>query len=346
MSLANLAWTASLVPPNILAVATRKHMAPETALLLLVLSLLRAVKRRWGGAEWAAAAAAAWLLFQRRAKVPKLPSGVRRAILVTGAASGIGLETAKLFHARGWFVGMYDLNLSALPAAAQAVGANVCTGQLDVCSQESCIAAVQDFVQKTGGRLDCLFNCAGLLKVCDFAAEPIENQLKQVEVNVVGVVRMTHAAHPSLKKTPGARVVTMASLASVIPAPRFTVYNMTKGAVAQMTESLQVEFDIDDDDIVATDVAVGFVRTPMVTGQSRIAEKEAAGKKTALTDSSTMVTADLVAQAVWRAAHGARGKIHYQADAAVGVIWRLAGLDRMLELGILQGFARNLGAVM
>lgn len=353
--------TATLVPPGILSLLTRERMAPETALLCAGAAVLVLRARRQGRAPpWAALAALAWLLLPRRPR--RAAREGRRAVLVTGGASGIGLATARLFHSRGWSVGIYDLNRSALqpaleslPAPAGGATADRWSGVLDVTDAGSCAAAVADFTARSGGRLDCLFNCAGLLEVCDFDVAPVERQLRQVSVNVCGVVRMTYAAHAALKATRGARVVTMASLASVLPTPHMAVYTATKGAVAQLTDSLEVEFA--KDDITCTDVAVGVVRTPMVEGAAAKARgtisdardaDAAARARTQLalmSDEHTQVTPELVAKTAWRAAHGAKGKTHYQTDAVAAVFWRLHGLDRLLDLGLLRWMMAALIAV-
>eukprot|EP01062_Namystynia_karyoxenos_P067808 TRINITY_DN6189_c0_g2_i1.p1 TRINITY_DN6189_c0_g2~~TRINITY_DN6189_c0_g2_i1.p1 ORF type:complete len:351 (+),score=96.50 TRINITY_DN6189_c0_g2_i1:161-1213(+) len=339
-ALTKICWKAVLLPPGLLALATRKHMSPEVAWYCAVLFACAArMWRRWGLKHWAAAVIAARLLLPRRARSPQLCGHERRSIFITGAASGIGLATAQLFHRRGWFVGLYDINAEALPAAVASLGpaeGRHCSGVVDVTDSGSCSRAVGKFIAAAGGRFDCLFNSAGLLNVCNFAEEPVEKQLPQVRVNVDGVIRMTHAAHAALKATPGSRVVTMASLASVAGAPSFAVYCGTKGAVAQLSDSLSNEYRRNGDDIAVTDVAVGFVTTPMVLNQAEIQRKQAQGRVSALSKEREMVTPDVVALTVWRAAHGAPGKVHYQTDAVVLLLWRLHGLDRLLGTNLLS----------
>ena len=151
----------------------------------------------------------AWSLYRRRCyqRLLHLPNlqDRQRCCLVTGAASGIGLATARLLLSQGWHVGAFDVNHAGLRAAfgpSSNIDSNSVTiGVLDVTDQSSCKKAIATFLGATGGHLDVLFNCAGLLAVGPFAELNLNRQLAQVRVNVEGVVQLTHIALPALKTT-------------------------------------------------------------------------------------------------------------------------------------------------
>ena len=81
----------------------------------------------------------------------------RKSIFITGAASGMGRETAKLFHGKGWFVGAYDVNTDGLKTLEQEIGTDNCiTRRLDVTEKQDFDAAIAAFGEETGGKMDML----------------------------------------------------------------------------------------------------------------------------------------------------------------------------------------------
>lgn len=207
-----------------------------------------------------------------------LASAGVRAIFITGAASGIGLATVKLFLTQGWFVGLYDVNTAALERVVQSLPANskICSATLDVVDINECNKAVAHFTSHSpGGRMDVLFNCAGLLVVGAFSTCDLSRQLAQVAVNFQGLVALTHAALPALKETAKltpsldgrSRVVNMASAAAATGVPYFAVYAATKHAVRAFTEACNIEWAEEEGSVGCVDVSVPFVHTPMVTSQ-------------------------------------------------------------------------------
>jgi NAD(P)-dependent dehydrogenase (short-subunit alcohol dehydrogenase family) len=85
-----------------------------------------------------------------------------QSIFITGAASGIGRETARLFARRGWRVGAVDLDEAGVGALAGEIGAERClAARLDVRDAAAWRQRIGAFAAWTGGRMDALFNCAG-----------------------------------------------------------------------------------------------------------------------------------------------------------------------------------------
>lgn len=217
----------------------------------------------------------------------------RPAIFVTGAAAGIGRETAKLFAARGWFVGLYDVNAEALRALAGEIGAAQCHyAALDVTDAAQFADRLAAFFDAAGQRLDLLFNNAGIAASTDFEQIPLARHHAVVDVNVNGVINGCHAALPYLQQTPGARVINMASASALYGSPGFAVYSATKFAVRGLTEALNVEWARYDITVMA--IWPLFVQTAMVEKfEQRPQSLDRLGLRLAPAD---------VAQCVWRAA--------------------------------------------
>ena len=82
----------------------------------------------------------------------------RKSIFITGAASGIGAETARLFQSRGWFCGLYDIDEAGLKTVAEEIGAENChVAPLNVTKREDWAAAMKGFGEATGGKMNVLF---------------------------------------------------------------------------------------------------------------------------------------------------------------------------------------------
>ncbi|MFD2764344.1 SDR family oxidoreductase [Micromonospora eburnea] len=136
--------------------------------------------------------------------------------LVTGANRGIGLATARQFGARGWtvLVGARDAARGReAERALRAEGADARFVPLDVTDAAS-VAAAAELVERAYGHLDVLVNNAGIIRV-DGSALPSETTLGTLrevfETNVFGVVAVTNAFLPLLRKAPAARIVNVSS---------------------------------------------------------------------------------------------------------------------------------------
>lgn len=224
----------------------------------------------------------------------------RKNIFVTGAASGIGRETARLFAEHGWFVGLFDVNMDGLAAVRDEIGAdNCCVQEVDVTDPTSVQRAVETYLQQTNGRMDVLFACAGILQMGDNADIPLARQTAIVDVNIAGVLTTIHAGLPALKDTPGAHIVSMCSASALYGVPGFAVYSASKFFVRGLTEALNIEYERHG--ITVSDILVAFVETPMVT--------DADVKMDSIERMGVNVQPRQVAEAVWNAAHGR--KVHW-----------------------------------
>jgi NAD(P)-dependent dehydrogenase (short-subunit alcohol dehydrogenase family) len=160
-----------------------------------------------------------------------------RAVLITGASSGIGLRTAEVLAANGFFVyagARKQEDLDALNAIE-----NVQAVRLDVNVQEDIDAAVETV--KAGGRgLYGLINNAGVVVIAPLIEVTDDDLAFQMNVNVFGPVRVTRAFAPMLIESQG-RVVTTGSISGILPWGLGGPYTMSKHAVEAYTDVLAIE---------------------------------------------------------------------------------------------------------
>ena len=130
-----------------------------------------------------------------------------QAIFITGGASGIGQAVAKLFAARGWRVGLADVNAAGLEATRAMLPPGMASVHvMDVRDREAWAAALRDFTQTSGGRLDVLFNNAGITRFAtdhsDLDALSAEDFQAIYAVNVIGAYQMIRACRGQLEAAP------------------------------------------------------------------------------------------------------------------------------------------------
>lgn len=244
----------------------------------------------------------------------------RPSIFVTGAASGIGRATARLFAERGWFVGLYDASASALESVARELDAfEIETEVLDVTDAAALSGALERFWDAAGQRLDVMFNCAGIASVGDFESIALARHHQIVDVNLKGVINGCHVALPYLRQTSGARVINMASASAIYGTPSFASYSATKFAVRALTEALDIEWARHGIRVMA--IWPVFVATPMVASMDpSLPAKSRMGVR---------LTAEDIARVVWKAATRPRWltRLHW----LVGIqTWIMAWSTRFL----------------
>ena len=211
--------------------------------------------------------------------------------VVTGGASGIGAATAKLLVERGARVAVLDRDVADVDSTAFA--AVPC----DVASTAAVDAAISDVVSRLGG-IDILVNNAGIGAVGDVTENGEDEWHRVLDVNVVGIARVTRAAMPHLRESPHAAIVNTCSVVATVGVPQRAVYAASKGAVAALT--LAMAADHVADGVRVNAVTPGTADTPWV---ERLLEQsgDAAAAAEALRARQPMgrlVTADEVAYAI------------------------------------------------
>jgi NAD(P)-dependent dehydrogenase (short-subunit alcohol dehydrogenase family) len=173
--------------------------------------------------------------------------------IVTGGASGIGLETARLLASRGARVACLDL---AGVADDALIGIRT-----DVSDDDSVRAAV-DEVARRFGRLDVVVNNAGIGAQGTVSDNDDAEWHQVFDINVVGMVRVARAALPHLRRSPHAAIVNTCSVAATAGLPNRALYSATKGAVLSLT--LAMAADHVRDGVRVNCVNPGTVDSPWV----------------------------------------------------------------------------------
>jgi NAD(P)-dependent dehydrogenase (short-subunit alcohol dehydrogenase family) len=224
-----------------------------------------------------------------------------KAIFITGGASGIGLAVARYFAAQGWRVGLADVNAVGLEAAKASLPAGMAsTHLLDVRDRERWVSALTEFTGTSGGRLDVLFNNAGVAVGGPFAETPIEELDRLVAINFDGVMYGAYCGYPFLKATPGSCLLNTASAAGIYGVPGGAVYSATKFAVRGLTESLDAEWK--KDGIKVRSLMPAFIETPLLNTQSHGSNQNV--RERVREQGLEITPVEEVAKAAWEGVHG------------------------------------------
>jgi 2-keto-3-deoxy-L-fuconate dehydrogenase len=212
------------------------------------------------------------------------------AAVVTGGASGIGLATATLLAERGARVACLDLTPDAVPEPFLGLRA-------DVSDDAEVRAAVRAAAIALGG-IDILVNNAGIGAQGTVADNSDAEWHRVLDVNVVGMVRVTRAALPHLRTSRHAAIVNTCSVAAHAGLPNRALYSASKGAVQSLT--LAMAADHLAEGIRVTCVNPGTVDTPWVRRLLAVAEDPDAELRAlaARQPNGRLVTAEEVAAAI------------------------------------------------
>lgn len=224
-----------------------------------------------------------------------------KSIFITGAASGIGRATAKLFADRGWFVGLADIDAAGLAETQKLVPHDrQHTSVFDVRDSEAWRQALAQFADATGGKLNVLFNNAGIARFGWFEDVSEADANAEIDINIKGVMLGCYAGLPLLKATHGARIINTASAAAMVGAPKLAVYAATKFAVRGLSEALDLEFQRFG--VRVSCVMPWFIETPLLDGGESGSNQR---MRDSLGDTKAEIyPVELVAQGVWDVAHG------------------------------------------
>ncbi|HEU0301252.1 MAG TPA: SDR family oxidoreductase [Longimicrobium sp.] len=162
-----------------------------------------------------------------------------KVVLITGAARGIGAETARRAAARGARVALVGLEPERLAALAAELGAEHRWFEADVTDQAALDRAVSATVEAMGG-IDAVFANAGIASVGTVAVSPVEALARTIEVNVIGVVRTVSATLPHVTARRGYFLL-MASASALAPLPGMASYSASKIAVERFGDALRLE---------------------------------------------------------------------------------------------------------
>ena len=194
-------------------------------------------------------------------------------VLVTGAASGIGLETARAFARQRSNVILTDINeagLAPIQREIEALGVRCLSHGLDV-ADEAAVRRVADAVIANVGAPHILVNNAGIGFLGPLLNTPTDAWRKVLDVNVMGMVHLCQAFLPAMLEAGDARqVVNVASAMGIGSAPNLSAYCASKHAVMGLSDALAME--LAPTPVGITIVCPGVIDTPIVRNRRAIAD--------------------------------------------------------------------------
>jgi len=259
--------------------------------------------------------------------------------LVTGASSGIGKATAERLATAGYKV--YGTSRSG----AQTGQRSFEMLPLDVTSDQSVEAAVREVMQ-LDGRIDLLVNNAGFGVAPAGAEESSIEQARSIfETNFFGIVRMTRAVVPHMRKQGGGRIINIGSVLGFLPMPYGALYAATKHAIEGYSESL--DHELRTRGIRVSVIEPAYTKTPFDANflepdakLDEYREVRAAVNKRVKEVLATAEQPGVVADVVLKAASAAHPKLRYTAGRLAS---RLRLLRRFAPAGLVDaGIRRDL----
>ena len=190
-------------------------------------------------------------------------------VLVTGAAAGIGHATALAFAEAGAHLVLSDLQaerLETLRAQLVQRGTRCIVDTVDV-SDASAMQAFAERVHSQVPALDVLVNNAGIGYLGPFLDTPLEAWRRVLDINVMGAVHGCRHFLPRMQQAGGPRrIVNVASLAGIAPAPNMTAYAASKHAIMGFSEGLALELRLAGSSVGVTMVCPGIINTDITKG--------------------------------------------------------------------------------
>ena len=263
----------------------------------------------------------------------------RKTALVTDASSGIGEATAERLTKAGYKV------YGTSRRGAQVGKRSFEMLPLDVTSDESVSAAVGE-VMRRDGRIDLLVNNAGFGVAPAGAEESSLDQARSIfETNFFGLIRMTRAIVPHMRRQGGGRIINIGSVLGFLPMPYGALYAATKHAVEGYSESL--DHELRTRGIRVSIIEPAYTKTPFdtnfVEADAKLDEYSEAREGLNKRLNEVMATAEppgVVADTVLKAANAARPKLRY---AAGRLAKRLRFLRKLAPTGLVDaGIRRDL----
>ena len=253
---------------------------------------------------------------------------MRKTIFITGASTGLGKASAKLFQSKGWYV----IATMRSPERETELNQleNVTLLPLDVTNPEQIISTVSKAISQH--KIDVVFNNAGYGLMGALEAISDEQILKQINTNLLGVIRVTHAFIPHFREKKGGLFISTTSMGGFLGFPLHSIYHATKFGVEGWSESMSFELGIHN--IMIKTVAPGGIATDFLhRSLDRSLHPEyqhLEDKLFSLTDSmmNAAATAEHMAGVVYEAATDGKDQIRYIAGEDAKAMY-----ERRLQLG-------------
>lgn len=265
-----------------------------------------------------------------------------KTVLITGASSGIGRETAKLFQQKG-------LNVIATmrkPEIEDELNklSNVELLYCDVTDNNSMKEAIDKGIRRFGA-IDVLVNNAGYYTVGPLEAATAEQIKRQIDTNLLGVINMTKAILPHFRERQAGVIINLSSIAGIVSIPLQSLYHATKFAIEGFSESLQYELNAFH--IKVKLIEPGTIKTNFCGRSMTITQDESL---TTYSEYANKVIANLirngnagsmpigVAKTIYKAAIDNRRKMRYSVGRMKGMI----KMKKVLPLHVYQYMVKSI----
>jgi len=190
-----------------------------------------------------------------------------KTVFITGSARGIGKGLAIAMAKSGCDIIGCDLRSDtqdAIKTAVEAAGQTYHVIEADLSNTEEAVAATQEAIVIG---FDILVNNAGIATSGEYDAVPFERWRKTIDLNVMGLMAITHTALPHLRTQSAAHIVNMSSIAGVVGSPGTVAYSASKFAVNGFTRAL--DYELLGTSVGVTSIHPAMVKTRMIEGVSR-----------------------------------------------------------------------------
>lgn len=265
----------------------------------------------------------------------------QRIALVTGASSGIGRATAKLFAEKGFYVFVMARRIRRLE---QIRSKHIEPIQLDVTNAEAINKAVAH-ITSTKGRIDVLVNNAGYGCLGAIECVSMEDAHHQFEVNVFGYARFMQAVLPHMRVQKSGCIINISSILGKIAIPGFGWYAASKHAIEALSESLRGEVKNLGIDIVV--IAPGLIKTEFATIELKLLKQVVHpyvyrrlidGLHRLLADEPNAPGPEIIARAIFKAANKSIRPIRHALpwDSKTAVVSRWILGNRLFSWAIRQ----------
>ena len=191
-----------------------------------------------------------------------------KTALVTGAASGIGLQTSIRLSEEGARVMMTDINLEEGLQQAEKLGANATFLKLDITEEEEWISVLDETVKRFD-RLDILVNSAGMVLIADVEQITLEDWRKVHAVNLDGTFLGCKHGVRVMKEFGAGSIINLSSVSGMIGGFNLAAYNSSKGAVRMLTKSVALHCARAGYGIRCNSIHPTFIETPMLESMIR-----------------------------------------------------------------------------
>jgi len=230
-----------------------------------------------------------------------------RTAIITGAAGGIGTQVARLFDNHGVNLALTDINADGLEKTAAGLSGNALKIVCDITDRTEVQALVNESARRFG-TVDILVNTAGIIMPALFEDCSYEDIEKQLRINLMGAITCAKEVIPVMKRSGGGHIVTVSSMAGIVPETYSAIYTATKFALRGF--SLTIGIELKKHGIGVSAIFPDSVATPML-------KYEASHGGSPLTFLSPPQAPSIVAEAILKAVLKNRAEVYVPASTGV-----------------------------